>query len=146
MTAYTGTVLGDPRWTPGATIVASGSYALTGAVVTGDTFTFPNIIPAQKVKIVGVRIFGVELDTNATPTATLIAGDGTTTNGYLTSVTAGDATGQMQFFGNGALIGTENAASRNLVLALGGTVATAASTGTIFAEVTYQCSNGDRIA
>ena len=82
----------------------------------------------------------MEGDTNATPTATLVVGDGTDADGYLTSKTWGNALGQFQMFGDGAIIGTSAHASSNVKLTSGGTVATAASSGTVFVEMTYYCS------
>jgi len=142
MTAYTGTNTQVGRWQSGLEYTAVGKYALTGAVVSGDTFTWTDILPANDVQILGFTLYGAELDTNASPTATLIAGDGTDTDAYLASKTPGDANGQMQFFGDGAVIGTSDQASRSVVLTLGGTLGTAASSGTIWIAVRYYC-NGD---
>jgi hypothetical protein len=119
---------------------AVGKYALAGAIVTGDTITWSSILPANDVQVLGFKIFGKELDTDASPTATLIVGDGTDTDGYLASKTAGDATGQMQFIGDGAIIGTSDQVGRDIIATVGGTVATAATTGTVWVEVTYYCN------
>lgn len=147
-TALVGTNLVAGRWEPGLEYTAVGKYTLAGAVVTGDTYTWTNLLPANGIQILDFRVNGVELDTNASPTATLIVGDATTTNGYLTSKTAGDANGQMQFFGDGAFMGlatgvTNATATRNVVGTVGGTVATAASSGDIYVYVRYYCTGTD---
>jgi hypothetical protein len=144
MANYAGTnVLPAPRWQAGMEYTAVGYYTLGGAVSSGDTFTWTNLIPAitgtLPVRIMDFRVWGKEMDTNATPTATLIAGDGTDTDGYVASTTWGDATGQYQMFGDGALIGDDAQASDDVVLTLGGTVATAASSGTVWVAVRYYC-------
>lgn len=145
MTAYTGTnVLSTPRWSAGEEFTFSGYYALTGAVVTGDTYTWSNILPPlnNKVQLLSFKIYGKELDTDASPTATLIVGDGTDTDAYLTSKTAGDATGQMKFHGDGVSMGVTITTSRDIVGTVGGTVATAATSGTIWIEGRYYCIGG----
>lgn len=146
MTALTGTVLTTAPWQAGQTYTAKGYYTLGGAIVTADTITWSNILPANDVTVLSVVRYGKEFDTDASPTGTEIWGDGTDTDAYITSKTSGDATGQLIFHGDGAVIGTSNAASRNVVCTVGGTIATAATTGTVWVEVTYYCSNGAAIA
>lgn len=140
MADYSMTLENEPRWIAGATFTVAAYYTLAGAVSSGDTFTASDMLPSNKVTIVDGGWTG-ELDTNASPTGTLIIGDGTDTDGYMASKVAGDATGQLNLKFDGALIGTESAASRNIVSTLGGTVATAASSGTVRKYVTYVCSN-----
>lgn len=145
MTAYTGTVVtSTPRWSAGEEFTFLGYYTLGTGVVTGDTFTWSSILPPlnNKVQLLGFKVYGAELDTNASPSATLIIGDGTDTDAYLTSKTAGDANGQMQFFGDGVSMGVTITTSRDIVATLGGTVATAASSGTIWIQGTYYCIGG----
>jgi len=148
MAALTGTNVVANRYEPGREYTALGSYTLAGAIASADTITWTNLLPINGVQILEFRLYGQELDTNATPTATVIVGDATTTNGYLTSKTAGDANGQYQMFGDGAFIGlstgaTNATATRNVLLTVGGTVATAASTGTVYVMVRYYCSGTD---
>lgn len=143
-TAYTGTNVVTGKYSPGTVQVALGKYALTGAVVSGDTYTWSSILPTNGITILDFKIYGAELDTDASPTATLKIGDGTDDDGYLTSKTAGDATGQMKFSGDGAFIGkstgaTGATATSNVIGTVGGTVATAATTGTIWIAITYYC-------
>jgi len=145
-TALTGTVVVAPQWQPGTIQSSLGTYTLAGSVVTGDTYTFANMLPANDCIVIGFTRWGQELDTNASPTATEIWGDGTDTDAYLTSQVAGNAIGYELFEGNGALIGVSTApASRNVVGTVGGTVATAAATGTIFVRVTYLCTSAAAI-
>jgi hypothetical protein len=149
MTALTGTnVLSAPKWQAGLQYTAVGYYTLGGAIVSGDTITWTNILPGtgNPVKLLGFRVWGQELDTNASPTGTLKIGDANDDDGYLTSKTAGDATGQMQFFGDGAYIGGQTGAasgqaSASIIATVGGTLATAASSGTIWIAADYFCQN-----
>lgn len=145
MTAYSMTLENEPRWIPGQIFTVAAVYTLADSVASADTFVATDMLPAQKVKVITGHWQG-ELDTNASPTATLIIGDGTDTDGYLASKVAGDATGQIKLAFDGALLGTENAASRTVTATLGGTVGTAASSGDVRLVVTYECSNGDRIS
>lgn len=140
MAALTGTITQAGRWQSGMEYTALGAYTLVGAITNADTITFTNLLPANDTQIIAFEVFGQELDTNASPTLALTAGDGTTANGYLTSKTAGDATGQMHLIGDGAFIGASNQASRNVVLTTSGTLGTAASSGTVYVRVRYYCS------
>lgn len=146
MTDYAMTLANEPRWEPGKTFTVLAYYALTGAVASGDTFTATNMLPAQKVEVISGKLFGKEMDTHASPTGTVIVGDGTDTDAYLASQVWGSANQQFHADFDGAVLGTTNAASRNIVSTLGGTVATAASSGTVWKEVTYVCSDGARIS
>ena len=147
MTAYALTLENQPRWIPGETVTVSAVATIGTGVVTADTWTATNMLPAQKVQIVGGKFFGQEFDTNASPTATVIIGDGTDTDFYLKSKTAGGAAAvfDVNFDGDG-IGGDGTAAGRDVVVTLGGTVATAASSGEIRVEVTYVCHDGARIS
>ena len=140
------TLTGSPLWTPGQTYTVGAYWTINDTLETGDTFTASSILPSQKVTIVGGRVYGKEADTNASATGTIIVGDGTDTDGYLASQVWGGAESTFDAPFNGALMGTESAAGRNIVLTLGGTVATGATSGRIGVEVTYLCSNGARIS
>lgn len=140
MTAYTGTVTRAAKAGGlGELSVAKGSYTFGTEIENADTITWTNILPGQGAKVVGFAVYGVELDTNATPTATFIIGDGSDTDGYLT--TKGGAVGlqnslagQLFYKGDGALIDTE-VSSRNVVLTMTAATATGASSGTIYVEL-----------
>lgn len=136
MTALTGTVVRAAKnGGLGEEHTGKGSYTLGGAIASGDTITFSGILGKGEKRIIGFRYYGIELDTNASPTATLIAGSEGDDNGFLTSKTAGGAIiGQLIFFGDGALIDTITD-DENVILTVGGTVATAASDGTLYVEV-----------
>lgn len=140
MTALVGTIVQEGRWLAGQEFTAVGKYTLVGAIVSGDTITWSNLLPTNDVQVLSVVRYGQELDTNATPTGTEKIGDGTDDDGYLTSKTSGDATGQFQMHGDGAIIGTSDQVGRNVVLTAGGTIATAASTGTVWIAVRYYCN------
>lgn len=126
----------------GQDYVALSSYALTGAVANGDTFTFTNLLPkAPTCQIIDFEIWGVELDTGGSPSLTFTVGDGTDADGYLT--TKGGAVGlqnslagQLFYKGDGAIIGAAagTAASRNVKITITAGAATAASSGKIFVK------------
>lgn len=136
-----GTILVEPKWQAGMTYEVVGELSIPEAVETGDTWTFTNILPENKVTIVGGSYNGVEFDTNASPTATVIIGDGTDTDGYLESRVGGGAESRQTFGFDGALLDA-TPASRSVVVTLGGTVATAASSGTATVSIRYYCSDG----
>ena len=141
MTAYTGTIVSEGRGGElGQQFSAIGKYALTGALVNGDTITWSNLLPKNTVKVIAFRFWSVELDTGGTPTTLFTIGDGTDPDGYLTSkggaVTLSNSlAGQLSYFGDGALIGADDAASRDVVLTVTAAVATGATSGTLWVEV-----------
>jgi hypothetical protein len=100
-TARTGTFLipsasGAPRWQAGYEYTRTGVYTFSDSVVTADTITWTDFFPplTTGVQLVGFKLWGDELDTHATPTATVIVGDGTDTDAYIKSFTGGNpATG-----------------------------------------------------
>lgn len=142
-TARTGTILLAPKWHAGKTFTAIGKYTWPDAVVTADTVTWADLFPAGGVTVLNTALTSVELDTDATPTATAVLGDGTDTDGFIKSFIPGvNTTGNTQINanGNGALIGTELDVATDVVLTIGGTVATAATSGDTFVYVTYYCS------
>ena len=140
MTAYTQTTpLNPARWEPGLMTSVTSVYALTGAVVTADTFTFSGMFPGNSFQPIDVEVWGAELDTNASPTATIIVGNSDDDNGYVTSKTAGGAAQQFYVKGDGDLLG-DTLTNTSVVVTLGGTVGTAASSGNIFVKTTYICN------
>jgi hypothetical protein len=105
----------QPPYAPGQLYSIDFEYSLLGGVVTADTFTTPSGgMPDNGITIVDTQLIMVPLDTNASPTATISVGD------------SGSAT---RFI---------NAA--RFIVTLGGTVATAASTGLIRLRVSFYCS------
>lgn len=146
-TANTGSVLIAPRWIEGQLCASLGTVTITGTVTTGDTGTIANLLPATNgYTLLATVVWGGELDTNATPTATIVVGDGTATNFFLTSKTAGDATGQLQFWGDGVAFSTSSGvtpASTSTVITVGGTVATAGSSPVLWVKHIYVCHNAE---
>lgn len=148
MTDNTGTLLVEPRWIPGQICKSIGKVTFTGTATTGDTGTIAGMIPADNgVIVTGVTVHGDKLDAHETAaTATLIVGDGTDTDAYLTGGLAGrdgPAADQLVIKGNGTLIGSGTTpASTDVVITLGGTVATGASGGELYVEVDYLCDEG----
>lgn len=145
MTAYTGTVTIPARaGERGQQHTGLLTYALTGALVNADTITWSNAVPlGAQAKIVDLQFWSPELDTDATPTATFIIGDGTDTDGYLTTKGAAvglqnSLAGQLFYKGDGAVIGTVTQASRNIVLTVNAAVATGATSGTLRIAVTVE--------
>lgn len=132
---------GQAPWEPGHEFTTLSKYTIAATVLTGDVYTFANMLPPLNlaVQLLSVEFYGVELDTNSSPTATLVLGDGTTTNAYLTSKTAGNAVFQLHYVGDGANIGTVITVSRNIVATVGGTVATGQTSGDVFCKVRYRC-------
>lgn len=143
--AASGTLVQSAQWQAGHEYTVLGYYTIGAAIAAADTITWTDALPplVNAIKPIQFVLWGAELDTNASPTATVIVGDGTDTDAYLASKTAGDANGQMQFFGDGALFSSAvgTVAGRNIVLTIGGTVATAAATGTVWIALRYNCVN-----
>jgi len=147
-----------PKWTPGATRRVEFQYTLGGAVVSGDTYTTPaNALPSNGIRIIEVTLMSPELDTNAAPTATISAGDATSATRFINAAPAGIAgvtTSGYQLINNINVAQTRtngvvsagpnylygSGVSPQIVVTLGGTVATAQTTGTIRLVVTYECT------
>lgn len=139
-----GTVVISPRWEAGREFTVLGSLAIPEAVETGDTWTISNLLPENTFRVVACDYFGTEFDTNASPTATVVIGDGTDADGYMTSTTGGNANAQLTLMGYGALhdkvyLASDGPAGRNVKLTLGGTVGTAATSGTGYIRIRYYC-------
>lgn len=141
MTAYTGTILKAATGGElGRQYKVTGYYTFGAEVETTDTITWADIIPASGARVIGGKVWGVELDSNATPTATFIIGDGSDTDGYLN--TKGGAVGlqnslagQLAYFFDGALLGTTVTTNNDVVLTMTAATATGASSGTIWIEL-----------
>lgn len=139
MAAFVGTVVSSARGGDrGQLSMGLGTYALTGALVNGDTITWTGIVPnGQAARIMDVQFEAPELDTSASPTATATIGDGTDADGYITTFNLGKPVQapvngeQIIALGNGAVIGTTTQASGNIVFTVTAAVATGAATGTL---------------
>lgn len=139
MTAYTGTVvIGAATGGLGDEHTVKGSYTFGAEIENADTITWTGILGKGDKEIVGFRVYGVELDSNATPTATFTVGTEDDADGLLT--TKGGAVGlqnslagQLSYFGDGALVGT-TVDDEDIVLTMTAATATGASSGTIYVE------------
>lgn len=145
MAALTGTVtLAGKNGEIGQQYLARGSYTFGAEIEDTDTITWSNILPAGGAKVVGFRVYGQEIDTNATPTATFIVGNTDDTDGYLK--TKGGAVGlqnslagQLFYAGDGDLITSGSIiTNRNVVLTMTAATATGASSGTIYIELVLE--------
>lgn len=143
MTALVGTtVIKGRSGERGTQYAALLKYTLLAALVNGDTITWSNCLPNGKFKVVGFRIWGVELDTNASPTMLFTVGDGVDADGYKLSAGGGvglqnSLAGQLVYLGDGALIGTTDAAN-DVVLTVTAAVATGATSGDIWIELVIE--------
>ena len=131
-------------WQAGVLYSAYAKVTVGSAVETGDTWTFTDMLPSEDIQIVGGALYGVAFDTNATPTATVVVGDGTDTDGFLVSKTSGTTKAENidteTFLLDGALVGgAAKPASTSPVVTLGGTVATAVAAGDFFLRIDYIC-------
>lgn len=141
MTALVGTVLVSPRWDAGQQYTSVGTYALAGALVAADTITWDNLIP-KGAQVLDVSWVSPELDTNASPTATISVGDGTDADGFMLAFSVGIAAASLTYVatgGNGATIGSTYSSATDVVATVASAVATGATSGTIFVKVTYNC-------
>jgi hypothetical protein len=144
-----------PKFFPGEQYSIDFEYSLLGAVVTGDTYTTPaNAFPTNGFRIIDTQLIMVPLDTNATPTATISVGDSGSATRFINGAQAGNATAtqvtrwinQAQGLtagvvssGVGYLYGTGT--NPRLIVTVGGTVATAQTTGVIRLRVTFFCTD-----
>jgi hypothetical protein len=129
-------------------------YTLGGAVVSGDTWTTPaNALPTNGIRIVDSELHMRPLDTNASPTATVSLGDSGSATRFINAANAGlPVGGQVNLYINQAQALTSGVVSTGsgylyaagttpqLVMTLGGTVATAASSGVIRLRVIFYCT------
>ena len=141
MTAYTGTVTVAPRWDAGQQYTSVGKYALTGALVSGDTVTWDNLIP-KGAQVIDVLWVSPELDSHSTPTATIRVGDGSDADGFIIDFSVGIAAAGLTYVtagGNGATIGSTYSSATDVVATVASAVATGVASGTLFVKVTYNC-------
>lgn len=137
----TGTILVAPRWSAGAEYTAIGSYTFAAAVAEDDTITWSDLIP-KGAEVVDVTYYGVELDTNASPTGTVDVGDGTDVDGFIDGASIGlAAAGANQVIAkaNGTKLGTTYSTATDVVATFPTAVATAASSGNVYVSVRYNC-------
>jgi hypothetical protein len=127
-------------------------YTLAGAVVSGDTYTTPaNALPTNGIRIVDTQLVSVALDTNASPTATISVGDSGSATRFINAAAAGGTAQVVRFInqaqgltngvvssGSGYLYASGTAPQ--IVVTVGGTVATAQTTGTIRLRVSFYCT------
>lgn len=144
-----------PKFEAGELYSIDFEYTLTGAVVSGDTYTTPaNALPNSGFRIVETELIMVPLDTNATPTATISVGDSGSSTRFINAAQAGSATAtqvtrkinQAQGLTNGVVSSGSgylygNGANPQLIVTLGGTVATAQTAGTIRFRVSFYCTS-----
>lgn len=119
-----------------------GEYTLAAALEDEDTITWSGILGKNDKKIVSFRIFGVEIDTDATPTATFTVGTEDDADGLL--LTKGGAVGlqnslagQLVYFGDGALVDA-TVDDEDIILTVTAAVGTGATSGTIFVEAVLE--------
>lgn len=122
----------------GTQMVASGYYDLAGAITghatTGDTITFSDILPFGGAIVRDVEVVSPELDTNATPTGTLIVGNSDDDNGFITTtgiaVETTVATPLVLKSFDGALLNT-HVTNRTVIIEFTAALATSATTGRV---------------
>ncbi len=143
-----------PKYEPGALYSIDFEYTLAGAVVTGDTYTTPTgCLPSNGIRIVDTQLIMPALDTNATPTATISSGDATTATRFINAALAGSTQStQMTVWINQAQTLTAGVVTSGsgylyaqgtdprIKVTVGGTVATAQTTGVIRLRVIFYCS------
>ena len=139
MTALTGTNLVSAHWVEGEELTFLGKYTLAGTIVTADTITWTDALPNMNgITVLSAEVFGDPLDTNASPTGTITLGTEDDANGLLEAATiplVGDSVGY------GDLLGVVST-GENVVLTVGGTLASAATTGAdVWVKVTYGCGD-----
>ncbi len=143
-----------PKYEPGQLYSIDFEYTLAGAVVTADSYTTPSgALPSNGIRIVDTQLIMPALDTNATPTATISVGDSGSATRFINAAQAGSATAtQLARFINQAQGLTSGVVSSGsgylyaqgtdprIIVAVGGVVATAQTTGTIRLRVSFYCS------
>lgn len=120
---------------------ASGYYTLAGAITghssTGDTITFSNILPEGGAIVRDVVVAYPELDTNGTPSGTMIVGNTDSDDGYIITQNVGlaaqvPANGQQMIARGtvGDLLNTR-VTNRDIIIEFTAALATSATAGTI---------------
>jgi hypothetical protein len=146
-----------PKFASGQLYSIDFEYTIGATVVSGDTYTTPlNALPNDGFQIVDTQLIFGRLDTNATPTATISVGDSGLATRFINAANAGSATSGAQLHAyinqaQGLTAGVVTAGSGyqyvegvspQLVVSVGGTVATAATTGVVRLRVSFYCTGG----
>ena len=142
MTALTATVdLPGRGGDIGEQLVASGYYdvlaTIVGHATTGDTITFPNILPQGGAKVIAAQVVSPEIDTHGTPTGTCIVGNSDDDNGLIKTANIGKPA-QLPANGSpltlnsfdGALINT-TVTNRDVIIEFTAALATSITSGRI---------------
>lgn len=146
-----------PKYNPGEMYAIDFEYTIAGTIVTGDTYTTPaNALPANGIRIVDTQLVISAQDTNATPTSTISVGDSGSATRFVNAANGGNATSNVQLHiwinqnqvltsgvvsaGSGYLYGASNATAPQIIVTVGGTIATAATTGFVRLRVTFYCT------
>jgi hypothetical protein len=148
-----------PKFEAGNLYSIDFEKTIAATVVTGDTYTTPSgALPANGFRVVDTQLILTPLDTNATPTATISVGDAGLATRFVNAANSGNATANAQLHvwinqnqvltagvvsaGSGYLYGSNTAATTppQIVVTVGGTVATAATTGIVRLRVIFYCS------
>lgn len=145
MAAKTGSVLvAGKTGELGQQYDAVGYIDLDAALATTNTYTIANLFPKGKYKVVGFDFWSPELDTNASPTLTFSVGNSDDPDGYLKTINGGlpaqaPANGsQLNYKGNGDLIGTTPTPNRDVTLTVVADPATGVTSGRLFFGFTLE--------
>lgn len=145
-----------PKYNPGELYIIDFEYTIGATIVTGDTYTTPaNALPGNGIRIIDTMLIFSPQDTNATPTSTISVGDSGSATRFINAANGGSATSNAQLHlfinqnqaltsgvvsaGSGYLYGA-SAAAPQIVVTVGGTLATAASTGYVRLRVKFYCT------
>lgn len=143
--AVTGTNTVPPRTQAGLEYTAVGTYTIGAAVAQNDTITFTGLIP-KGAQVLGVTYESNELDTNASPTATVTVGTAASAAAYISAVSVGlAAAGATHVFVGANVVaglgGDAVTAATDVVVTYPAAFATAASSGVVVVTVRYYCKN-----
>lgn len=125
---------------------AVGKRTFAAGIANTDTITITGaggLFPAtRKIKILGGRVWGIEVDTNASPTGTFTVGTAADPDGFLKTKGLGvglqnSLAGQLFYEFDGDLIGTEISAT-DLIATITAAVATSATSGDLWFEVDFE--------
>jgi hypothetical protein len=150
-----------PKFETGFLYTIEFQYTLVGTAVTGDTYTTPlGALPSNGIRIIETQLITPRLDTNSTPTGTMSVGDSGLATRFISAAPMGvtgvtSATYQMSNLINQAqaltagvvTTGTNycygDGTNPQLIVTLGGTIATAAATGLVRLRVSFYCTAED---
>lgn len=143
------------KYEPGQLYSIDFEYSIGATVVTGDNYSTPSgALPTNGIRIVDTLLIMTALDTNATPTATISVGDSGSATRFINAANAGSATtnAQLHLFINRAQVLTNGVVTSGsgylygsnttpiITVTVGGTVATAATTGVVRLRVSFYCT------